>query len=97
MYTTIKELTFAFVLGNIAHSGRRSKVERPSVKKGEEVKIYACTRGDPREWKEIHISRFRWDSCDSCGEVPQVFGCYREKQQHTEDGLQCSILANGKK
>ncbi len=54
------------------------------------MKNYACTRGDPREWKEIHISRFRWGSCDSCGEVPQVFGCYREKQQHTEDLLLCT-------
>lgn len=37
-----------------------------------------------------YISRFRWGSCDSCGEVPQVFGCYREKQQHTEDLLLCT-------
>ncbi|HFU7058215.1 TPA: hypothetical protein ACGN81_005321 [Bacillus cereus] len=49
------------------------------------MKNYACTRGYPREWKEIHISRFRWGSCDSCGEVPQVFGCYREKQHGRED------------
>lgn len=48
MYIMLWEQMFVYGLGEVALSGRRSKVVRPNGKNDLEENVYACARGSSK-------------------------------------------------